>query len=589
MAHPSAFTPILQKFFFSLATQSLARTTQRHRSGVGMARDIRCLELFSGLGGMRYALRAWQNGGEWEDDAVESKRETKRSAEVARAFDVSPSANDIYRHNFGDRVATRPIEKLSPSDLDQLQANLWTMSPPCQPYTSNGRMRDAGDVRATALSHICDVLLPGVQFKPDFLLLENVRNFERSRSRDQVVAALARCGYVFQEFLVSPVVLGIPNERARYYLLARRAETVGPFAHPEYNAEFLSRFSGVPLSDDRSAAMPGNIVPSLPSSARLTAVQRKRRRLTGEGDAATVENDKEPSIDGVTGDGDSDRDADSGAAAASAVSGEPSEGDVVPVAAQSESEVPELLGFIPGHGPSEREAARLAAAEQRLKSQERDRMAAALTARARSDTASSSTADDSNGNSIASLGLAAHEGEREWRQSNPMSQVPGYEKYEDVSKKRAEIYQNCRLLSDYLESDPVGVGNRFAVPDKTLTRWQAYVFDIVAPEDRRSSCFTKSYGQYVRGTGSVISPTFYADGAQERILIANNGVASLEQMRELRLRFFSPREVANLLGFPSAEDGFAFPATHSSKACWKLLGNSLSVTVVTELMEYLFS
>ena len=52
----------------------------------------------------------------------------------------------------------------------------------------------------------------------------------------------------------------------------------------------------------------------------------------------------------------------------------------------------------------------------------------------------------------------------------------------------------------------------------------------------------------------------------------------------LGLRYFTPREIANLHSFP---EHFEFPDSVSIKQCYACLGNSLSVLVVAELLEHL--
>lgn len=52
----------------------------------------------------------------------------------------------------------------------------------------------------------------------------------------------------------------------------------------------------------------------------------------------------------------------------------------------------------------------------------------------------------------------------------------------------------------------------------------------------------------------------------------------------LQLRYFTPREVANLHTFP---DSFSFPAHVTRRQQYALLGNSLSVAVVAELLTYM--
>ena len=62
----------------------------------------------------------------------------------------------------------------------------------------------------------------------------------------------------------------------------------------------------------------------------------------------------------------------------------------------------------------------------------------------------------------------------------------------------------------------------------------------------------------------------------------------LEHLRELKLRYFSPYEVAKLMGFPA---DFKFPPEYIKKPhlCFRVLGNSLNVTVVSLLTALLIN
>ena len=94
------------------------------------------------------------------------------------------------------------------------------MSPPCQPYTRIGLQQGSGDARAKSFLHLLNVL-GEMQHKPKYILVENVKGFEESDSRELLVDKLVHCDYTFQEFLLTPLQLGIPNSRMRYYLLAK--------------------------------------------------------------------------------------------------------------------------------------------------------------------------------------------------------------------------------------------------------------------------------------------------------------------------------------------------------------------------------
>ncbi|TKS88121.1 Cubilin Intrinsic factor-cobalamin receptor [Collichthys lucidus] len=60
----------------------------------------------------------------------------------------------------------------------------------------------------------------------------------------------------------------------------------------------------------------------------------------------------------------------------------------------------------------------------------------------------------------------------------------------------------------------------------------------------------------------------------------------LQRLLKLKLRYFTPREVANLMGFPQS---FSFPKHIYTKQQYRVLGNSLNVDVVARLLQLLVS
>lgn len=56
----------------------------------------------------------------------------------------------------------------------------------------------------------------------------------------------------------------------------------------------------------------------------------------------------------------------------------------------------------------------------------------------------------------------------------------------------------------------------------------------------------------------------------------------------LRLRYFSPQELLRLFGFCPDTGHFTWPAGVTTKGKYKLIGNSVNVDVVAELINYLF-
>lgn len=114
---------------------------------------------------------------------------------------------------------------------------------------------------------------------------------------------------------------------------------------------------------------------------------------------------------------------------------------------------------------------------------------------------------------------------------------------------------------------------QYLVPLELIERWGS-AMDIVYPDSQRCCCFTKSYYRYVKGTGSLLA-TIQPQKKGKPSSLKNQG-----------LRYFTPREVANLHSFP---EDFHFPQHISLRQRYALLGNSLSVAVVAPLLRYLFA
>lgn len=128
-----------------------------------------------------------------------------------------------------------------------------------------------------------------------------------------------------------------------------------------------------------------------------------------------------------------------------------------------------------------------------------------------------------------------------------------------------EINSDCLLPEDILEK-----------------RFQ--ILDICTKDSTNSMCFTKSYSRYVEGTGSVYCP-MTREELQQKISQMAQTNDEMELKKSLKLRFFSSKEVAKLMSFP---DTFNFPSAVNEKQRYKLLGNSINVAVVSELIKLMY-
>ncbi|XP_070784274.1 tRNA (cytosine(38)-C(5))-methyltransferase isoform X3 [Enoplosus armatus] len=306
------------------------------------------------------------------------------------------------------------------------------MSPPCQPFTRIGLQGDIADPRTKSFLYILD-LLPRLCRLPRFILLENVKGFESSSARERLVKTLRECGYTFQEIMVSPTSVGIPNSRLRYYLIAKMS--------PE---NFSTKTSS-------------EILDAFPHPAE-----------SGSPEQPTVVRPPRPGT------------------------------------CQPEEEVLYKL-------------------ETTLDAQ------------------------------------------RKMNQNSDLS---------------------VRQIQDFLEPQMEVSMEHYLLPPKTLLRY-ALLLDIVRPTCRRSVCFTKGYGRYVEGTGSVLQCCTETEMESVfRGLDQYSEEERLQRLSKLKLRYFTPREVANLMGFPQS---FCFPEQIPLKQQYRVLGNSLNVVVVARLLQLLVS
>ncbi|XP_074281521.1 tRNA (cytosine(38)-C(5))-methyltransferase 2-like isoform X2 [Silene latifolia] len=152
--------------------------------------------------------------------------------------------------------------------------------------------------------------------------------------------------------------------------------------------------------------------------------------------------------------------------------------------------------------------------------------------------------------------------------------------------KEKEIESHClneaehsHSLSDFVERGVPKVGSdgcsvdQYLVPLSLIDRWGS-AMDIVYADSKRCCCFTKSYYRYVKGTGSLLAT------------IQPELKGKVSPLEKQGLRYFTPREVANLHSFPKE---FGFPDHISIRQRYALLGNSLSIAVVAPLIKYLVS
>ncbi|XP_069685283.1 tRNA (cytosine(38)-C(5))-methyltransferase isoform X1 [Periplaneta americana] len=163
------------------------------------------LELYSGIGGMHYAFK-----------------ESGLAGEIKTAVDINTIANKVYQHNFpGVKLLQRNIQSLTAKEINSYNIDMILMSPPCQPFTRVGLKRDTSDSRTCSFLHLLK-LFPDIDRRWKYLLVENVKGFEKSEACYQLIQVLEALDFRYQQFILSPSMFSIPNTRHRYYLIAKR-------------------------------------------------------------------------------------------------------------------------------------------------------------------------------------------------------------------------------------------------------------------------------------------------------------------------------------------------------------------------------
>ena len=120
--------------------------------------SLRVVEFYAGAGGFHFSLQ--------------------RSSilfDIVASIDINTNTNQVYQNNFPHTPhLNRNICGLTANELDDLRADVYVLSPPCQPFTRQGQRRDNLDTRTDSFFHLMR-LLTQMKALPSYLLMENVK------------------------------------------------------------------------------------------------------------------------------------------------------------------------------------------------------------------------------------------------------------------------------------------------------------------------------------------------------------------------------------------------------------------------------
>jgi len=192
-------------------------------------------------------------------------------------------------------------------------------------------------------------------------------------------------------------------------------------------------------------------------------------------------------------------------------------------------------------------------------------------------------------------------------------------------KQQGEAHQPAVENAEEAEEQDDDSSASLTIPSKCFFKHKGYRYDIVTQDSKSSSCFTKGYGltRFVRGTGPLLRPLqeqqqVEQEQQQEQQNQDDKATASTceydwndpNALAKLNLRWFHPYEIAAVMGFPMKHVShgmtmqnkeeqqqqpnkkyYEIPVTNGKVTCrqsMESLGNSINVTVVSRLMQFMF-
>ncbi|CAE7271532.1 TRDMT1 [Symbiodinium sp. CCMP2456] len=172
---------------------------------------------------------------------------------------------------------------------------------------------------------------------------------------------------------------------------------------------------------------------------------------------------------------------------------------------------------------------------------------------------------------------------------------PGKPELEKDFPGAAVFPEAPRPLSEYLEPDEDLDLETCCVPTRMLELLEARSqrWEVVTPKSTSSSTFTAGYttacfeahrfGPLLAKDDALPGDSDSEEAWCRPVLLPGGRVKRLVMPGE-RVRYFTPRELLQIAGFPCS---FCFPSTITPRQRYKLIGDSVNVDVVAKLLHFL--
>lgn len=161
---------------------------------------LRYIDLFSGIGGLRYPLTELEN------------------TECVFSSEIDPKAIETYYQNFGD-IPNGDITKIDPKDIPNHDLLLGGF--PCQPFSFAGKKKGFDDERGKLIYSVINILKVK---KPKYFILENVKGFISKKNFTNflnIIHEIEKIGYKINWKILNSKDFGLPQNRERVYIVGK--------------------------------------------------------------------------------------------------------------------------------------------------------------------------------------------------------------------------------------------------------------------------------------------------------------------------------------------------------------------------------
>lgn len=169
-----------------------------------MAKEIRFIDLFAGIGGIRTGLS-------------QAMQEAGYIPRCIMTSEIKPYAIKVLQENYEHDNIVGDITQVDASsipDFDILCAGF-----PCQAFSSAGKRQGFADTRGTLFFEVERILR---EKKPKGFILENVEglvNHDGGKTLKVITTKLLDLGYIINYKVLNSADFGVPQERKRIYIV----------------------------------------------------------------------------------------------------------------------------------------------------------------------------------------------------------------------------------------------------------------------------------------------------------------------------------------------------------------------------------